>query len=465
MRQVAARQVAENQVAGRGSQVARAVARWLATLENDAREFRAALEHPAEAQQRVLNEILLANRDCEYLRPATRDLRPDFLRPATRDLRPDSLPTVTYDDLEPYITRICDGESNVLTSQPVTMVEKTSGSTSPAKFIPYTATLRRQFMRALAPWMCDLYAAYPDLTEGRAFWSVSPLAHARERTRGGLPVGFDDDRDYFDSDALDEILALPRGVTDPRAVSRDESIVFASIWNPTYLIALGEMHWPNLRVISCWTHAAASLALPRLRAMYPNAIIQPKGLLATEGVISIPIGDKHPLAITSHFFEFIDDDGVHLAHELREGRDYRVVITTGGGLYRYDLGDLVRVDGFVEQTPSIEFIGRADDVVDLCGEKLSEPFVRSAFEACGVDASVAFLAPRDDHYALFIDGKANADALDAALRANPHYDYCRAIGQLGAIDVIPIRGDAFLRAFGGKIGDVKPRALLRHFQS
>jgi hypothetical protein len=449
------------QVAGGGSRVAGAVERWLASLEDDAREFRNALSNPAAAQRRVLDEILSANAGCEYLRPATRDLRPECLRTAHRALR-----TVTYDDIEPYIARICDGESNVLTSEPVTMVEKTSGSTSAAKFIPYTAMLRRQFMRALAPWMCDLYSSYPDLTEGRAFWSVSPLAHGRERTRGGLPVGFDDDRDYFDSDALDEILALPRGVTDPRAASNDESIVFASIWNPTYLIALGEMHWPNLKVISCWTHAAASLALPRLRAMVPKAIIQPKGLLATEGVISIPIGDQHPLAITSHFFEFIDDDGgVHLAHELREGREYRVVITTGGGLYRYDLGDLVRVNGFVERTPSIEFIGRAGDVVDLCGEKLSEPFVRSALEACGVDASVAFLAPRDDHYALFIDGEANADALDAALRANPHYDYCRASGQLGGIDVIPIRGEAFLRAFGGKIGDVKPRALLRHFES
>ena len=413
----------------------RAIERWLASLENDAREFREALKDPAAAQQRVREECGASDTGI-----------------------------VTYDDLEPDIARICDGEQNVLTTEPVLMVEKTSGSTSAAKFIPYTATLRRQFLRALAPWMVDLYSTYPDLTEGRAFWSVSPLAQARERTRGGLPIGFDDDRDYFDSNELDEILALPRGVTDPRVAIGDESIVFASIWNPTYLIALGDMKWPNLKVISCWTDAAASLALPRLRAMYPNVAIQPKGLLATEGVVSIPYAGKRPLAITSHFFEFIDDDGIHLAHELREGHEYRVILTTGGGLTRYDLGDLVRVNGFVEATPSVEFIGRAGDVVDLCGEKLSEPFVRRTLESCGVDAPVAFLAPRDDHYALFIDGDADADAIDDALRANPHYDYCRRAGQLGPIDVIAISSAAFFASHAGKIGNVKPRALLRHFE-
>lgn len=427
-----------------------AVRRWLASLAEDADTYRVTLADPAEAQQRVLREILSTNSDSQYLRTAHCELR--------------TLPIVTYDEIEPHLARICDGDQNVLTSERVLMVEKTSGSTSAAKFIPYTASLRRQFIRALAPWMTDLYSTYPELTEGRAFWSVSPLAQARERTRGGLAVGFDDDRDYFGSNDLDDVLALPRGVTDPRAAIGDESIVFASIWNPMYLIALGDMRWPNLKVISCWTDAAAAIALPRLRALYPNVAIQSKGLLATEGVVSIPYAGKHPLAITSHFFEFIDDDGIHLAHELREGNEYRVVITTGGGLYRYDLGDIVRVNGFVEATPSIEFVGRAGDVVDLCGEKLSEPFVRRTLESCGVDAPVAFLAPRDDHYALFIDGDADAHKIDDALRANPHYDYCRRIGQLGPIDVVAIRGEAFLAAIGGRAGNVKPRALLRHFE-
>ena len=83
--------------------------------------------------QRVRDEILSANRTAQYMR--------DEL-PVVID---DDLPIVTYDDIEPFIERVCAGESNVLTSEPVLMVEKTSGSTAAAKYIPYTRSLRRQF--------------------------------------------------------------------------------------------------------------------------------------------------------------------------------------------------------------------------------------------------------------------------------------------------------------------------------
>src|SRR4029079_15282110 len=86
--------------------------------------------------------------------------------------------------------------------------------------------------------------------------------------------------------------------------------------------------------------------------------------------------------IRSHFFEFVAPDGtVALAHELSRDMDYRVVITTGGGLYRYDLSDRVRVDGFVHATPSLRFIGKDDRISDRCGEKLSDGFVANALTA------------------------------------------------------------------------------------
>ena len=56
-----------------------------------------------------------------------------------------------------------------------------------------------------------------------------------------------------------------------------------------------------------------------------------------------------PLAVRSHFFEFIDQDfprsaaaadrPTRLGHELEEGREYSLVLTTSGGLYRYLLRD------------------------------------------------------------------------------------------------------------------------------
>ena len=105
------------------------------------------------------------------------------------------------------------------------------------------------------------------------------------------------------------------------------------------------------------------------------------------------------------------------AHELRTGESYTVIVTTGGGLWRYRLGDLVEVDGFFGASVS-----------DLCGEKLAETFATRAIAAscasCACTPHFALLAPEHDPAGrwsdtLFAEGKLPA-RLDAELRANPH---------------------------------------------
>src|SRR5262249_25945009 len=94
------------------------------------------------------------------------------------------------------------------------------------------------------------------------------------------------------------------------------------------------------------------------------------------------------LALRSHFFEFGEwpqeptepPDKIRLAHELEVGRCYEVIVTTGGGLYRYRLGDLVEVTGFENECPLIRLVGRADRRTDLVGEKLSELHVQSVLQ-------------------------------------------------------------------------------------
>ena len=105
------------------------------------------------------------------------------------------------------------------------------------------------------------------------------------------------------------------------------------------------------------------------------------------------------------------------AHELRTGESYTVIVTTGGGLWRYRLGDLVEVDGFFGASVS-----------DLCGDKLAETFatraIAAACAACACTPHFALLAPEHDPAGrwsdtLFAEGKLPA-RLDAELRANPH---------------------------------------------
>ena len=236
--------------------------------------------------------------------------------------------------------------------------------------------------------------------------------------------------------------------------------------------------WPHLQVVSCWSDGQAALPFRELQKRLPHVAIQAKGLLATEACISIPFAGRHPVAVTSHFFEFADAHGkVYLAHALRKGEVYTVIVTTAGGLWRYRLGDLVEVDCFVGATPSLRFLGREGGVSDLCGEKLAEPFVTQVLEeACcefRLVPRVAMLAPEIDenenrHYTLFLEGDFPDGLLvhvEAQLRANPHYAVCRELGQLQPVQGCRVAADAYeiycrvMCAPGSRLGDIKPRML------
>ena len=235
--------------------------------------------------------------------------------------------------------------------------------------------------------------------------------------------------------------------------------------------------WPHLRVVSCWGDAQAALPAADLQRRLPGVALQSKGLLATEAFVSIPFRGRHPLAIASHFFEFENTRGeMHLAHELCGGETYAVIVTTGGGLWRYRLGDLVEVDGFIGPTPSLRFLGRGAGVADLCGEKLAEIFVTRALAAacaaCGCAPRFAMLAPEADaaggwSYTLFAEGEVPPGLparLDAELRQNPHYALCRDLRQLGPLRLFPVTNgyEIFCQAStaaGRRLGDIKPQAL------
>ena len=235
-----------------------------------------------------------------------------------------------------------------------------------------------------------------------------------------------------------------------------------------------ETIWPDVRVISCWGDGNAEHEAAALQKLFPQALIQPKGLLATEAFITVPFAGSRPIAICSHFFEFMDEQGrVRLAHELPKGPVYEVIVTTGGGLWRYRLGDLVEVTGFLGETPSLRFLGRKGNVSDRRGEKLSEAFVAQALRTVFLDAAPAFamLAPEEDasgsRYALYIEGELPecfAPRFDTALRQNPHYGLCRDLGQLQPLRFVRVRHghEVYVSrklAAGLKLGDIKPCAL------
>jgi hypothetical protein len=235
--------------------------------------------------------------------------------------------------------------------------------------------------------------------------------------------------------------------------------------------------WPKLTLLSCWGDAQASAPALELARRLRSVTVQPKGLLATEGVVSIPFSDAHPLAVRSHFLEFEDDSGrIRLAAEIQRGEQYTVILTNSGGLCRYRLNDRVEVDGMVERTPSIRFAGKAGLISDGMGEKLSEGFVvrviARLFERDGGKPSFAMLAPDvNDHeccYTLYVDGFVPEEfegRLDDLLCGNPQYEYCRRLRQLGRARLYRLTGDSYreychrLQRAGQRLGDIKPAGL------
>jgi len=510
---------------------------WTQTCSAGHSRFLNSLKTPRSVQEQYLQKLLQNNSSTRYGKshrfPNVSSVR-DFQR---------IVPLTRYEDYLPYIEDIALGKSSVLTHERVILFQPTSGTTSASKLIPYTASLKREYQRAVAPWIYHLYGRVPGLTEGRAYWSISPEVE-REKFSGCIPVGFASDSEYLGGPGrmLYNLVTVGQGKFPP-GISTDDfwdttlldllsagDLALISVWSPTFLLILvkrltenwlkiicrlegsdikgahtraGEIRhilevqgikfaaiWPNLKVISCWTHGTSENYIDEIRRYFPGVEIEGKGLVATEAFVSLPfLAGKDPLlAVNSHFFEFRDMENgkIFLAHDLREGGVYSVVVTTGGGLYRYELDDIVRVTGFAGGTPAIRFISK-NSVSDLFGEKLNAEHVArstaTAFAECGIEPGFALVSPFRSTdgkpcYSISFrhDKKADENArllsqkLEHLLLENFHYAYCRRLGQLGPLRVFIIEDEApelvFLEEMvirGQKIGEVKPSILDRQF--
>ena len=448
------------------------------------------------------------------------------------------VPLTTYDDYVEDITRIGEGQMSVLTTEPVRMFELSSGSTAPSKLIPYTDSLKSEFQRGIAPWIYNLYTNMPNLLGGPAYWSITPNTDGKRFTPAGICIGFESDSEYLGLLGrwlVDSVMAVPNSIKNISNVDsfryatllyllRRPDLRLISVWNPTFLsilleslptwwesllrdiergtVSLGDVElrfapqperahalralsltdyesfWSRLRLISCWMDGASAAYAHRLGDKFPHVRLQGKGLLATEAFVSLPIVgvEGSVLSINSHFFEFINDAGESLlAHEIEKGKSYSVVVTTGGGFYRYQLHDVVEVMGHWKEIPRVRFLGKADHISDWFGEKLEEQFVANVLDGVfakhHISPAFAMLAPDDTdgfRYLLYVESDGCeadlAKAIDDSLRENFHYDYCRKFGQLEMVQMIQVThgAETYLRACqarGQKLGNIKPSVL------
>jgi hypothetical protein len=149
--------------------------------------------------------------------------------------------------------------------------------------------------------------------------------------------------------------------------------------------------WPGLQALGVWCGGSAAAYIPKLKQVFDGITIRDHGLHASEGRMTLPLEDESRaglLEIQTHFFEFMpvteaesERPEVLEAHELREGAEYFILLTTSSGLYRYNIRDVVRCTGFYGTTPFLEFRHKGAHISSITGEKLAESQVVEAVNA------------------------------------------------------------------------------------
>lgn len=425
------------------------------------------------------------------------------------------VPLSVYEDYVPYIQAMAEGERRVLTEEDVLLFELTSGSSGSKKLIPYTRALKREFQRGIKPWLYDIYSRAEGVDQGKSYWSITPVTAGKSYTAAGIPVGFEEDAEYFGfvtQSIMKQLFAVDgsvKFVEDMQEFYRKTvvqllncgELSLISVWSPTFLTLLCDfMHdhrealagelpadgqeafleaaeerrfdrvFPVLKLISCWADGSAASYVGRVREYFPGVAIQPKGLLATECFVSFPImGEEGArLSVRSHFFEFrsLETGEIVTADRLKAGA-YELIVTTGGGFYRYCIGDIVQVLAvYPDAPPRLRFLRRAGICSDLFGEKLTEDFVRGVCERLGIADVFCLLAPEGNRYCLYtVAEHITSKELDDVLRESYHYQYCRQLGQLEEAVVVTVSGNpgenyiGRLVAEGMRTGDIKPAYL------
>jgi hypothetical protein len=219
--------------------------------------------------------------------------------------------------------------------------------------------------------------------------------------------------------------------------------------------------WPQLTTVNCWLGGHAPVYLERLRPFLGDIPVRDPGFSASEGLFAIPVLSGTPEGVLHNsgpFMEFVPEgegtDHTLLSHELEIGGRYRLIVTTGGGLWRYDMKDVIEVTGRMGATPLVRFLYKAGGALSVTGEKVTEEHAVAAAmalaKAHGANEVCATLELTDPpRYVVTVEGgeggaETLAKAWEAAMKAaNLEYAEKRGSGRLAPATVRRVPAGAF----------------------
>lgn len=313
------------------------------------------------------------------------------------------VPLQTYDDIKPYIKRMINGEHNVLWPSAVRWYAKSSGTThDKSKFLPVTPEILK---RCHYKGGFDCVALYLRNTPGSHFFSRKGLilggSHSPSPLNAEAHCG---DLSAVLLQNLHPMVNLIR-VPEKRIILMDEweskiKAIVETTWKedinslsgvPSWMLVLikavlkktGREYltevWPHLEV---FFHGGISFEPYRdqYKALIPSDTMHyMETYNASEGFFGIQDdpSDHNLLLMLDYgiFYEFIPINEVGSEHPtvlpldaVETGKNYAMVITTAGGLWRYLIGDTVRFTRL--SPPKFVISGRTKHFINAFGEEL-----------------------------------------------------------------------------------------------
>uniref|UniRef100_A0A7N2R3D3 Jasmonic acid-amido synthetase JAR1 n=2 Tax=Quercus lobata TaxID=97700 RepID=A0A7N2R3D3_QUELO len=157
--------------------------------------------------------------------------------------------------------------------------------------------------------------------------------------------------------------------------------------------------------------------------------------------------------------------------EVKIGEEYEVIVTNFAGLYRYRLGDVVKVIGFHNSTPEIKFVCRRNLLLTINIDKNTEKDLQLSVEAAGkllseekldvVDfSSHVDLSTDPGHYVIFweISGEASQEVLQECCNCldksfvDAGYVSSRKVNSIGALELRVVRRGTFQKILDHYLG-------------
>ncbi|XP_019939100.2 GH3 domain-containing protein [Paralichthys olivaceus] len=191
--------------------------------------------------------------------------------------------------------------------------------------------------------------------------------------------------------------------------------------------------WPHLHLVLAVDSGSNQIYGEMLRESYCQGVpFYSPFYAATEGLIGVNLWPQEPnrrylLCPRSMFCEFLPEGSLEeetphtlLMEEVKEGLNYELVITNASGLFRYSIGDIVKVVGFHNQCPIVEFQYRRGQMLNVRGEKVSEALFLNALKKavaqwpgsqlvdyCCAESGIMgdSIGGSDPHYQVFVELK------------------------------------------------------------